>query len=104
VPLWGQPEEGHASEKTLKTPLLSESTPRLACDGVQPGAYSSMADAALGTADNLAALRDTFFLPRRPATSSACRRVMAEAVAHHHWEEGGVLAQTPPPQHRPGTF
>jgi hypothetical protein len=104
VPLWGQPEEGTASEKTLNTPLLSESTPRLACDGVQPGAYSSMADAALGTADNRAALRDTFFLPRRPATSSACRRGMAEAVAHHHWEEGGVLAQTPPPQHRPGTF
>jgi hypothetical protein len=28
---------------------------------------------------------------------------MAEAVAHHHWEEVGVLAQTPPPPHRPGT-
>jgi hypothetical protein len=28
---------------------------------------------------------------------------MAEAVAHHHWEEVGVLAQPPPTKHRPGT-
>jgi hypothetical protein len=29
---------------------------------------------------------------------------MAEAVAHHHGEEGGVLAQTPLTRRRPGTF
>jgi hypothetical protein len=29
---------------------------------------------------------------------------MAEAVTHHGWEEVGVLAQTPPTKHRPGTF
>jgi hypothetical protein len=29
---------------------------------------------------------------------------MAEAVAHTHREVVGVLAQTPPTQHRPGTF
>jgi hypothetical protein len=28
---------------------------------------------------------------------------MVEAVAHNGWEEVGVLAQTPPTQHRPGT-
>jgi len=28
---------------------------------------------------------------------------MAEAVARNHWEEAGVLAQTPPTRHRPGT-
>src|SRR5262249_22204683 len=43
-------------------------------------------------------------ITRLPATSSACGRVIAEAVAHNHWEEGGVLAQTPPTKHRPGTF
>ena len=56
------------------------------------------------TEDNLAALRDTLFITRLPATYSACARIIAEAVAHNHWEMVGVLAQTPPTKHRPGTF
>jgi hypothetical protein len=104
VPIWGKPEEGHASDKSLTTTLLSELAQLLAPYGVQPGAYSSIADAALGTADRLAALRATLFITRLPATYSAWARVIAEAGAHNHWEVGGVLAQTPPPKHRPGTF
>src|SRR5262249_19738237 len=53
---------------------------------------------------NLAALRDTLFITRLAATYSACGRVIAEAVAANRWEEVGVLAQTRPTQHRPGTF
>jgi len=68
VPMWGKPEDGNASDKTLNATLLSEITQRLACYGVQPGAYISIADAALVTADNLAALRDTLFITRLPAT------------------------------------
>jgi transposase len=71
---------------------------------VQPGAYIYVADAALVTKDNLAMLDDTFFITRLPATYSECGRVIAEAVANHHWEEVGVLAQTPPTKRRPGTF
>jgi hypothetical protein len=55
------------------------------------------------TEDNLAALRDTLFITRLPATYSECGRVIAEAVARNQWEEVGVLAQTPPTRHRPGT-
>jgi transposase len=55
------------------------------------------------TADNLAALGDTLFITRLPATYSECGRVIAEAVARNQWEEVGVLAQTPPTKHRPGT-
>ena len=62
------------------------------------------AEAALVTEDHLAALGDTLFIPRLPATSSEGGRVMAEAVAQHRWEEGGGLAQTPPTKHRPGAF
>jgi transposase len=104
VPIWGKPEDGNASDKTLNATLLSEIAQLLAQYGVQPGAYISIADAALVTADNLAALRDTLFITRLPATYSECGRVIAEAVAHNHWEEVGVLAQTPPTKHRPGTF
>jgi len=68
VPIWGKPEDGNASEKTLNTTLGSEITQRLACYGVQPGAYSSIADAARVTTDNLAALRDTLCITHLPAT------------------------------------
>jgi transposase len=104
VPMWGKPEDGHASDQPLHTTLLSEIAQLLARHGVAPGAYIYMADAALVTEDTLAALGDTLFITRLPATSSACGRVMAEAVAYNRWEEVGVLAQTPPTKHRPGTF
>src|SRR5215468_5973238 len=104
VPIWGKPEDGNASDKTLNTTLLSEIAQLLAHHGVAPGAYIYIADAALVTEDNLAALGDTLFITRLPATYSECGRVMAEAVAHDQWQEVGVLAQTPPTKRRPGTF
>ena len=104
VPMWGTPEDGNASDKTLNTTLVSEIAPLLARDGVQPGAYISIADAALVSEDTLAALRNTLFLTRLPATYGDCGRVIAEAVARNQWEEVGVLAQTPSTKHRPGTF
>lgn len=103
VPIWGKSEDGNASDKALNTTLLSEIAQLLAQYGVQPGAYIYIADAALVTEDNLAALGDTLFITRLPATYSECEQVIAEAVARHQWEEVGVLAQTPPTKHRPGT-
>jgi transposase len=104
VPIWGKLEDGNASDKTLNTTLLSEIAQLLARYGVQPGAYIYIADATLVTEDNLAALGDTLFITRLPATYSECGRVIAAAVAHNHWEEVGVLTQTPPTKHRPGAF
>jgi transposase len=104
VPIWGKLEDGNASDKTLNTTLLSEIAQLLARHGVAPGAYIYVADAALVTEDNLAALKDTLFITRLPATYSECGRVIAEAVAHNQWVEVGVLAQTKPTKHRPGTF
>jgi Domain of unknown function (DUF4277) len=96
APIWGKPEDGKASDKTLNTTLWSEVAQLLARDGVQPGTYIDMADAALVTEDNLAARRNTLLITRLPATSSECGRVMVEAVAHNHWAGVGVWAQTPP--------
>src|SRR5215468_3981152 len=103
VPIWGKPEDGNASDKTLNTTLLSEIARLLAGYGVQPGAYIYIADAALVTEDNLTALRDTWFITRLPATYSECGRIIEEAVARNPWEEVGGLAQTPPTKRRPGT-
>jgi transposase len=104
VPIWGKADDGNASDKTLNTTLLSEIAQLLACHGVAPGAYIYIADAALVTEAHLAALGDTLFITRLPATYSVCERVIGEAIARNQWEEVGVLAQTPPTQHRPGTY
>jgi transposase len=101
VAIWGKPEDGNASDKTLNTTLLSEIAQLLARYGVQRGAYIYIADAALVTEENLAALGDTLFITRLPATYSECERVIAEAVSHNRWEEVGVLAQTKPSKRRP---
>jgi transposase len=103
VPLWGKPEDGNASDKTVNNAVLSNIATFLATHGVAPGAYIYVADAALVTEDNLAALGDTLFITRLPATYSECGRLIAEAVAHNTWEDVGVLAHTQPTKHRAAT-
>jgi transposase len=68
VPIWGKSEDGNAPDKTLNTTLWSEIAQRMARYGVQPGAYIYIADAALVTEDHRAALRNTLFITRLPAT------------------------------------
>jgi hypothetical protein len=75
----------------------------LAQQGGAPGASLDVAAAALVTEDNLAALGPTLLISRLPATSNACGRIIAAAVAHNAWAEGGVLAPTQPTAHRPVT-
>jgi transposase len=103
VPLWGKPEDGNASDKTVNNTVLSNIATFLATHGVAPGAYIYVADAALVTEDNLAALGDTLFITRLPATYNECGRLITEAVAHNAWAEVGVLAHAKPTPHRPGT-
>jgi transposase len=104
VPIWGKSEDGNASDKTLNTTLLSEIATILARHGVAPGAYIYVADAALVTEDNLAALGNTLFISRLPATYTECERVIQEAVARDCWEDIGILATTKATKHRPATF
>ena len=64
VPLGGTPEEGNASEKTVHNPRLSSIATFLGQPGGAPGAYIDVAEAALVTADHLAALGAPLFLTR----------------------------------------
>jgi hypothetical protein len=64
VPLWGTPEDGHASEKTVTNTLLSTIATCLGQPGGAPGASISVAEAALVTEANRAALGDTRVIPR----------------------------------------
>src|SRR5207245_10339096 len=101
--IWSKPEHGNASDKTVNNTLLSTIATFLGQHGVAPGAYIYVADAALVTEANLAALGDTRFITRLPATYNECERIIAEAVAHNTWDDLGVIAHTKPTQHRPAT-
>ncbi len=61
----------------MQNTLLSDIATCLAKHGVAPGASIYVADAALVTEDNLAALGDTLFISRLPATYHACGRLIA---------------------------
>jgi len=104
VPIWGKPEDGHASDTTVNHTLLSDMATFLAKHEVAPGAYIYVAEAALVTEDNRATRGDTRFITRFPATDNAWGRLITEAVVHNTWEEVGVLAHTKPTKHRPVTF
>src|SRR5439155_4933876 len=103
VPLWGKPEDGNASDTTVNHTVWSDIATFLAQHGGAPGADISVADAALVTADKLAALGDTLCISRLPATYNSCGRLMTEAVAHNTWADVRVRAHTTPTKHRPGT-
>jgi hypothetical protein len=75
----------------------------LAQPEVAPGAYISVADAALVTEDTLAPLGDTRCITRLPATYNAWGRLITEAVVHNPGEEGGGRAPTKPTKPRPVT-
>jgi transposase len=102
VPIWGQAEDGNASDKTLNTSVLSEIAQRMSRFGVAPGAYIYIADSALVSQANLEAMGETRFISRLPATYGECERLIQGAVAANSWHEVGVLARTKPTKNRPG--
>src|SRR5262249_16590273 len=114
VPMGGKPAAGQAADTTLQATRRSAIAPLLAPYGVQPGASRSMAAAARVTADPLPPLphpscltrparRPPVSLPGPPPPPRACGGGRAGGGAPKDWEGGGVRAQTPPTQPRPGT-
>lgn len=101
VPIWGQAEDGNASDKTINTTVLSEISQRMAHYGVAPGAYVYIADSAMVSQANLEALGETLFISRLPATYGECERLIQTAAQGQSWHEVGVLAQTKPTKNRP---
>jgi transposase len=102
VPFFGKMEDGNASDKTLNNAVLSTISHKLAAVGLAPEASIYIADSALVTEPNLAAIGDsTRFITRLPATFKDHERVVHEAVAAQSWTDYGALAKTPASPKRP---
>jgi len=104
VPIFGQLEDGNASDKRVNNELLTQIAQIMARQGVAPGAYIYIADAAMVTEANLAAVGDELFITRLPASYKECDRVVQEAVQAQNWQDIGVLAETKPTKNRPVAF
>jgi len=104
VPIFGSPEDGNGSDKTLNTGILTAISSHMATFGVSEGAFIYIADSALITEDNLKTIGDDIlFISRLSANYHECQRVIGEAVQEDSWEELGIIAETTPTKNRPGT-
>jgi len=94
---------GMPQTKPSTNDMLTEISSYMARFGVKEDAFVYIADSAVVTEANLKTLGKTLFITRLPATYSECQRVIEEAVKANVWEAIGILAETQPTQHRPGT-
>ena len=99
VPILGSFEDGNASDKKLNNELLNRLSEHLGNKDLEQTIY--IADSAVVTEKNLAALEQQLFITRLPASYKECGRVIEEAVEAQEWEEVGVLAKTPGSVKRP---
>jgi transposase len=104
VPIFGIPEDGNGSDKTINQGILTAISSYMAAFGLSEGAFIYIADSALMSEENLKAMGDDIlFISRLPASYNECQRVIGDAVRQEVWEEIGMIAETRPTKNRPGT-
>ena len=94
VPLFGRTLNGHSSDKTSNNQMLSRISSIMARHGLGPGAFVYVADSAMVTERNLAAVEPNRFITRLPATYAEGGRAIAEAIGAGAWTDLGRLAET----------
>lgn len=97
VPLLGAVLSGNTSDKKANNAELSRVASHLKKHGLDPAAYIYIADSALVSADNLAALHALLFITRLPATYNAEHAAIAAAIDTGKWQCLGTLAENPDP-------
>lgn len=93
VPIFGRTLDGNSSDKTSNNHILSRISQIMAKNGLGPGAFVYVADSAMVTEKNLAAMRPNRFITRLPATYAACEKAIGEAVDSGNWIALGQLAE-----------
>jgi transposase len=104
IPILGSFEDGNASDKTLNNTLLNQLSRHLQAGRQNLEKSIYIADSALVTKENLAALKNMFFLTRLPATYDECSRAIEDAVKADKWQELGVMATTEATANREPAF
>ncbi len=88
IPILGGCADGNASDKTVNNAVLTRLSACMAKHGLGEGAFVYVADAAMVTPGNLAAVGENLFITRLPFTYGEAERVVAEAVEEGPWTAG----------------
>ena len=88
IPILGGCADGNASDKSVNNAVLTRLSACMARHGLAEGAFVYVADAAMVTPGNLAALGENLFITRLPFTYGEAERVVAEAVEEGAWSAG----------------
>ncbi len=102
IPVFGQTEDGNASDKTVNNEVLSSISKYMANNGIHKDGFIYIADSAMVTKKNLEEIGDKIqFISRLPANYKACSQLIKEAVTKDDWTTLGKLSETTETQNRP---
>ena len=102
IPVFGQTEDGNASDKTINNEVLSSISEHMAQNGIHKDAFIYIADSAMVTKKNLEKIGDQIqFISRLSANNKVCSQLIKEAIAKDDWAHLGKLSETVETQNRP---
>ena len=105
IPVFGQTENGNASDKTINNEILSSISKYMADNGIKKEGFIYIADSAMVTKKNLEKIDSGIqFISRLPANYSECSRLIKEAIAKDEWVELGKLSATAETNKRPAAI
>jgi transposase len=105
IPVFGQTEDGNASDKTINNEVLSSISKYMAGNGIRKEGFIYIADSAMVTRKNLEKIGDDIqFISRLPATYKECSRLIKEAIGKDDWVELGKLSGTVETKNRPAAI
>jgi transposase len=102
IPIFGQTEDGNASDKTINNHVLSSISKYMAENGIKKEGFIYIADSAMVTRKNLEKIGNEIqFISRLPATYNECSRLIKKAITKDEWVELGKLSDTAESKNRP---
>ena len=105
IPVFGQTENGNASDKTINNEILSSISKYMADNGIKKEGFIYIADSAMVTKKNLEKIENGIqFISRLPANYGECSRLIKEAIAKDEWVELGKLSATVETKKRPAAI
>lgn len=102
IPIFGNTEDGNASDKTINNEVLSSISRYMAENGIKKNGFVYIADSAMVTKRNLEAIGDDIrFISRLPANFGECSSLIKKAIVADDWRELGKLSDTVETKKRP---
>ena len=102
IPVFGQTEDGNASDKIINNEVLSSISKYMAKNGIKKEGFIYIADSAMVTRKNLEKIGDEIrFISRLPANYKECSRLIQKSITEDNWTDLGKLSDTTETKNRP---